>query len=196
VKIKSNALLQMAMILLILVSGIMYEFDSNKIKELQKQNVMLKKEIRTQLNQIAKQENDIRDKEKEIENIKAETEKLKQEAERLRQEIEESKMQKIVVNASAYSQSLDEGAGQYKTATGYSIKNTITYEGMGIIATDTRIIPLYSIVKIEGFSQLFIVLDRGGGIKGKKIDVLLGSKQECFNFGRKDVVLTIIRKGL
>lgn len=71
----------------------------------------------------------------------------------------EKVIKSMTVNASAYIALCTEGCSG-KTRTGYDVRNTIYYQGMRIIASDSSVIPLYSIVKIEGFSEKFIVLDR------------------------------------
>ena len=99
----------------------------------------------------------------------------------------------LTVNASAYTSKCNGCTGI--TASGYDVRNTIYYNGYRIIATDNSIIPMYSIVKIEGFSEQFIVLDRGGAIKGHKVDILFPNKSEAYKFGRKNLKLEVIRYG-
>ncbi|UNY48761.1 cell wall-binding protein [Bacillus phage FADO] len=83
------------------------------------------------------------------------------------------------------------------TKTGINIKNSTTYEGYKIIATDPNVIPLWSIVKIHTENGSFnaISLDTGGGINGREIDFLVGSESEARNNGRQNVSVEIIRKG-
>lgn len=101
--------------------------------------------------------------------------------------------QKIIVSATAYVSNCKGCIGITKS--GYDVRNTIEYDGMGIIATDESVIPLYSIVKIEGFDKKFIALDTGGLIKGNKIDILVDSKSTAINFGRKSLNVEILRNG-
>lgn len=83
------------------------------------------------------------------------------------------------------------------TATGIDIRGTTTYQGHRIIATDTSIIPLWSIVKIHTKSGSFtaISLDTGGAINGNIIDYLVSSEGEAFNNGRQTVSIEMIRRG-
>lgn len=101
----------------------------------------------------------------------------------------------LTVNASAYVADCDTGCTGI-TASGENVKNRIHYNGMGIIATDTSVIPMYSIVEIEGFGGRFIALDTGGAIKGNKIDILVNSTSEAKKFGRKNIKIKVIRKGI
>ncbi|MGV4321161.1 3D domain-containing protein [Bacillus mojavensis] len=83
------------------------------------------------------------------------------------------------------------------TRTGVDVRNTTTYQGHKIIATDPSVIPLWSIVKINTKSGSFtaISLDTGGGINGNEIDFLVGSETEARNNGRQIVSVEMIRKG-
>lgn len=80
------------------------------------------------------------------------------------------------------------------TASGYSVRNTIYYNGMRIVAADPSI-PLGTILKVtysSGYSFTAIVLDRGGAIKGNILDVLVGSKEEAYRLGRTSATVSIL----
>ena len=84
------------------------------------------------------------------------------------------------------------------TAAGINIRNSIYYQGMRVIAADTSIIPLWSIVEMHLPTgvQKAIVLDRGGAIKGNKIDLLVSSTKEAYKLGvYRNVKLVVIRNG-
>lgn len=59
-----------------------------------------------------------------------------------------------------------------------------------LIAVDTNIIPLGTKVWVEGYGYA-IAGDKGGAIKGNKIDVYFSSKEKALNWGRKQVKLKI-----
>lgn len=59
------------------------------------------------------------------------------------------------------------------------------------IAADTRILPFGTKVRING--HIYTVEDRGGAIKGKKIDMFFSSHQEALKWGRRKVKVEIIR---
>jgi 3D (Asp-Asp-Asp) domain-containing protein len=61
-----------------------------------------------------------------------------------------------------------------------------------IIATDPKVIPLYSIVEIEGMGA-YLALDTGGMIKGFRIDILFDSKQQALDFGRQTLLARVIK---
>ena len=83
------------------------------------------------------------------------------------------------------------------TASGFNVKNTTLYNGMRIVAMDTNVVPLHSIIQITTKNETFkaIVLDRGGAIKGHRLDLLMSTTTEANNFGVQNVKVTIIKKG-
>lgn len=81
------------------------------------------------------------------------------------------------------------------TAAGYDVRNTIYVDGYRVIAVDPRIIPLNSIVEVEledRYKWLAIAGDAGGDIKGMRIDILVESESESFQYGRKQVKVKVI----
>lgn len=72
------------------------------------------------------------------------------------------------------------------TANGTNVANTIYSGGRRIIAVDTSVIPMNSVVEVhipgwEPFTA--VAADTGGAINGNKIDLLVGSPSEASNFG-------------
>jgi len=70
------------------------------------------------------------------------------------------------------------------TATGKEIKE-------GMIAVDTRVIPLGTKIEIKDMG-IFKAEDTGGKIKGNRIDIYFDTKKEAKEFGRKGVWIKII----
>ncbi|RHW31758.1 DUF348 domain-containing protein [Lysinibacillus yapensis] len=89
------------------------------------------------------------------------------------------------VTATAYTANCAGCSGV--TATGIALKN-----GMKVIAVDPKVIPLGSKVWVEGYGNA-IAGDKGGAIKGNKIDVFIGSKKQAKNWGRKKVRVKILK---
>lgn len=75
-----------------------------------------------------------------------------------------------------------------RTASGTKPKANYT------IAVDTRIIPLGSILYIEGFGY-FVAQDTGGAIKGNRIDIFVNSHQQALKLGRKKANVYLLKKG-
>lgn len=88
----------------------------------------------------------------------------------------------IICSSSAYT-----GGGL--TATGISCVRKPF--GLSTIAVDPDVIPLYSAVYVEGYGYA-IAADCGGAIKGNKIDVYFDDLQECYDWGVKDVTVTLL----
>ena len=80
------------------------------------------------------------------------------------------------------------------TRTGYDVSNTIYYDGLRVIAVDPEVIPLYSVVEIHTGTEVFkaIALDTGGLIKGNIIDLLVETKSEAYQWGRREVKVRVI----
>ncbi|WP_217586333.1 LysM peptidoglycan-binding and 3D domain-containing protein [Lentibacillus saliphilus] len=89
------------------------------------------------------------------------------------------------------------------TATAYTAECTgcsgITYTGVDlnknrhakVIAVDPNLIPLGSKVYVEGYGYA-TAEDIGGAIKGNRIDIHVPTKTEAFNWGVREVNVTII----
>lgn len=179
------------------------ELKDSEIAKLEgnlKRNDKYIKDVDSKLNESLKKNEELK---LENESLKANNEELKNENEKLKRKANFNQSQKVgdvqggkilTMNASAYIVNCREGCTG-KTASGYNVNNTIYYNGMRIIASDTNVLPMYSVVEIEGFSERFIVLDRGGAIKGNKIDILMSSTSEAMKFGRKNVKVRVIRYG-
>lgn len=82
------------------------------------------------------------------------------------------------------------------TKTGYDVRHTIYAEdGRRIIAVDPSIIPLGSTVEVrlaDGRTFEAVALDIGGAIKGERIDILVDTKNDAYQFGRQDVDVRIL----
>lgn len=83
------------------------------------------------------------------------------------------------------------------TSGGTNVKNTLYHEdGYRIVAADWDYYPKGTLLKIEGFDEVFIVDDKGGAIKGKyRIDVLMRSKEKANQFGVQELEITILERG-
>ncbi|MFX3617374.1 MAG: 3D domain-containing protein [Sporolactobacillus sp.] len=73
------------------------------------------------------------------------------------------------------------------TATGVDLKSNPNTK---VIAVDPSVIPLGSKVTINGLGT-FTAADTGGAIRGKRIDVHVGSNAQAMNFGRQTLNVTV-----
>lgn len=82
-----------------------------------------------------------------------------------------------------------------KTAMGINVLNSIYHNGMRVVAVDTRLIPLGSILEIKTHYGTFkaIAGDTGGAIKGRILDILVSSKSEARKLGRHNVEVRIVK---
>lgn len=116
--------------------------------------------------------------EKEIQKIKEEIEKQKQRIDRIYQG-------KIEVIATAYTSSKEEcDSDPYISASGQRVF-------WGMIATDKKF-RFGTKFYIPFFQKTFIALDRGGKIKGNRIDIWMPTKTEAMKFGIKKLVCYIL----
>ena len=88
----------------------------------------------------------------------------------------------IICSATAYT-----GGG--RTSSGMSCERDP--DGISTISVDPSIIPLGTMVYIEGYGYA-VAADTGGSVKGNKIDVYFNSLSECYNWGSKSVKVTIL----
>ena len=81
------------------------------------------------------------------------------------------------------------------TANGTEVANTIySPEGYRIIAVDTSVIPMNTVVRVtmNGSSFLAKSSDTGSAIKGNKIDLLVNSPSEAINNGVQTATIEIV----
>lgn len=63
------------------------------------------------------------------------------------------------------------------------------------IAADPRVLPLGTKVRVHGagaYSGIYTVSDKGGRIKGNKVDIFVRNLAEARQFGRKQVYVTVL----
>jgi 3D (Asp-Asp-Asp) domain-containing protein len=64
--------------------------------------------------------------------------------------------------------------------------------GYGVVAVDPRVIHMKTPIYVEGYGYA-IAADKGGAIKGKKIDLCFDTYEEAVRFGRKNVKVYLLR---
>jgi len=75
------------------------------------------------------------------------------------------------------------------TASGYSVWTN----GMKLVAADTRLLPFGSIISVPGYNggDPVPVLDRGGAIKGRRLDVLYPTHEIARQWGAQRLNVTV-----
>jgi 3D (Asp-Asp-Asp) domain-containing protein len=147
----------------------------------------------------------IKKKDLQIENMQNEIHRLKKQIQNATKKNESPTSQISRGNNKNYTSFYVEGTAYTSDCLGcsgltfseYNVRNTIYFGEYRIVATDLNVIPLYSLLKVQTNNESFyaIVLDKGGAIKGYRMDLLVNSYQDAISFGRQKVKVTILRKG-
>ncbi|QGQ44360.1 peptidoglycan-binding protein [Metabacillus sediminilitoris] len=107
--------------------------------------------------------------------------KLNERANQASQNIKE-----LTVSSTAYTATCQGCSGT--TRMGINLK---AYDDGKVIAVDPNVIPLGSIVEVEGYGQA-IAADTGGAIDGNEIDVFIAKEENALKWGRKQVKVKVI----
>ncbi len=92
----------------------------------------------------------------------------------------------FTINASAYTAAADEcGKSDGVTASGIKVTEKRT------LACPPNF-PFGTKIAIEGMGE-FRCEDRGGAIKGNKIDIYMETKKEAFSFGRRNLIAQVVK---
>lgn len=82
-----------------------------------------------------------------------------------------------------------------KTASGRSVRT-------GVAAADPDVLPMGSLVRLRGDATqpalregVYTILDTGGKIQGRRIDVYIPSCSQAVRFGRRTMVAEVLRYG-
>jgi 3D (Asp-Asp-Asp) domain-containing protein len=97
----------------------------------------------------------------------------------------------ILMTVTGYSPGEESCAGSADGIT--SSLHSVWTNGMKLVAADTRVLPLGTIVSVPGYhgSQLVPVLDRGGKIKGNRLDLLYPTAEQARTWGVKKIRITV-----
>jgi len=92
----------------------------------------------------------------------------------------------VEMHASAYTPHRSGGG----TGSGYTASGLPA--GYGLVAVDPRVIPLGTVLYVEGYGMA-IAADTGRAIKGYKIDLCYATRRQALQFGRRKVRVHILR---
>jgi 3D (Asp-Asp-Asp) domain-containing protein len=97
----------------------------------------------------------------------------------------------IRMRVTAYSPD-EQSCGEWAdgvTASGYSVWTN----GMNLVAADTSILPFGSLLSVPGYDggSVVPVLDRGGAIKGTRLDVLFPTHERALEWGVQELEVTV-----
>lgn len=152
----------------------------------------LESEIESVYEKLSEKENSILEFEEKLKKAENENEKLKKELEKY------DSLRKLNIVATAYTSKCDGCTGI--TATGYDVRNTVYKDGCRVVSTDKNVIPMDSLLYIESVNDSFepfvaISSDVGGAIKGNRIDILVENESKAYDFGVRDIKVTVLREG-
>ena len=181
--------------------------DIKPIEEVQKvkqtQNVPIPEEIQKQLKEKEEQR---KQKEKEE---KERIEKEKLEEQQRQQEIARAQ-QKVTSRSGSTLQNINNGNWVKFTATAYCFCNKCCGKSNGMTASGAKAQAGVTVAMPKGYSfgtkllikdtngnllnngKSYMVQDRGGAIKGNRIDIFFNSHAEALNFGKKTVYLKVV----
>ncbi len=80
------------------------------------------------------------------------------------------------------------------SADGYTATNhSVWTNAMRLVAADTRLLPFGSMLTVPGYAdgEVVPVLDRGGAIKGRRLDVLYPTHEIARKWGRQRLQVTV-----
>ena len=102
----------------------------------------------------------------------------------------------ISMRATAYDLSY-ESTGVSSSQPGYGITASGMKAQYGVVAVDPKVIPLGTRLYIESADGKYVygeavAGDTGGAIKGNKIDLFMNTRQDCLNFGVRQVNVYIL----
>lgn len=70
----------------------------------------------------------------------------------------------------------------------------VSHNGGAFVAADTSVMPMYTKLQIPGYhgGKSVPVIDRGGAIKGYKLDLYYPTHEEALKWGRQRVLVTVV----
>lgn len=102
------------------------------------------------------------------------------------------------VEATAYDVSIEScGKTDGITASGFDLTGH-TWQTARCVAADWSVFPKGSklYIEFEGapkYNGIYYVRDKGGAIKGRRIDLFIETRQGCINFGRRKARVTVLQ---
>lgn len=197
---------------------------SEELEELESTHLQELEKIETYEEKMENLEEDIQNKESEIDKLNKDLQAKREREEEARlakvnndkstvlssNKASSSEQKKGSVSTSASSVSSNRTLGSFKvtsyavgdgmtpstvTANGTNVANTIySPEGHRIIAVDTSVIPMNTVVRVTMNGQSFLAKssDTGSAIVGNKIDLLVNSPSEAINNGVQEATIEVV----
>lgn len=164
------------------------------IKQLEHEQSKMKDDLNKIEVKIQESEDRLRQRfDREIKGIEEQIKRIKQ-AKQVKEKYKNNYVYSFEGVVTAYSP-YEESTGKSPDDPDFKVtaSGTIATQGR-TIATDKRF-PFGTLVKIEGFNNIFVVQDRGKKIKGNRVDVYFDSVKEAIKFGKQKRKIYIIKLG-
>ena len=107
----------------------------------------------------------------------------------------------LLIGRPATVVSAPEPPAQRFTATAYCYDRN-TSSGLhvrpGAVSADLRLLPLGSVLRIEEpkeYEGQYTVMDSGGTIKGRKLDIFMANCRRARQFGKREILVRVLRRG-
>jgi 3D (Asp-Asp-Asp) domain-containing protein len=164
------------------------------IKQFEHKQTSVKDELRELEIKIQESEDRLRQRfDQEIKGIEEQIERIKQ-AKQIKEKYKNNYVYSFEGVVTAYTAGY-ESTQKRKGHPLYGVTASGTKAKQGrTIAMDKRF-PFGTLVKIEGFDNIFVVQDRGGKIKGNRVDVYFDSVEEAIKFGKQKRKIYVIKLG-
>ena len=98
----------------------------------------------------------------------------------------------FVADVTAYTLFPSECGNKFPGQKGYGITASGKYVVEGTTIATSSKYKFGTKIRLEGFKSTFVVQDRGGDIKGDRIDVFMNNRSQAFKFGRKKLKAYIV----
>ena len=104
--------------------------------------------------------------------------------------------EKLSMTATFYSNEETKGQIPAGGVHGVTLKEAIRGDGLLQVATDPKLIPMYTRLKVklwDGITVPAIALDIGNTVQNKIIDIFVDTNEEAINLGRKSVLVEVLK---
>lgn len=161
------------------------------IKQFEREQTEMKKDLKEIEVKINESEVRLRQRfDREIEGIEEQIKRIKQ----MREKYKNNYMYSFEGVVTAYSP-YEESTGKSPDDPDFKVTASGTIATQGRTIAMDKIFPFGTLVKIEGFDEVFRVEDRGFKIKGNSVDVYFEDVDDAIKFGKQKRKIYVIKLG-
>lgn len=164
------------------------------IKQFEREQTEMKKDLKEIEVKINESEVRLRQRfDREIEGIEEQIKRIKQ-AKQVKEKYKNNYMYSFEGVVTAYSP-YEESTGKSPDDPDFKVTASGTIATQGRTIAMDKIFPFGTLVKIEGFDEVFRVEDRGFKIKGNRVDVYFEDVDDAIKFGKQKRKIYVIKLG-